>query len=307
MMPVLSTPVIASPLPFRIDLNSHILSLGSCFSDEIGHRMAMGGLYVEKIPFGTLSNPASICNAIRRILDDRPISTSDLVQHEGLWHSWHHHGSFSQPSANQTLEACNNRLHQAHLALQHINLLSITFGTAWVFELLAAPDSSNCKPFDDWQLPAPSVVSNCHKLPRNLFSRRKLTIEEITTMWHPLINELLCTVPSLQILFTVSPTRHLADGAHGNQLSKSTLLLAVDQLVSDYSERVFYFPAYEIVLDELRDYRFFGPDMSHPSPLAADIVWHRFQEACMTPNVIQQIHNNAKRNLQKQHIPLHQK
>ena len=287
MMPALSTPVAAEALPFSLDWQSQVLSLGSCFADEMGRRLSDSGFVVEQNPFGTLYNPASGASALRRIMDDHEVQAIDLVQHEGLWHSWHHHGAFSHPTADETLAACNQRLHQAHRALREATLLVVTFGTAYVYEYHG------------------QVVANCHKLPADQFTRRRLTTDEIVSLWSPLLDELLVRHPSLSILFTVSPIRHLADGAHGNQLSKSILLLAVDQLVARQAQRVAYFPAYEIVLDELRDYRFFGPDMAHPTALAADIVWHRFQQATMSPAVQQQAHNNAKCTLRCKHVPIH--
>lgn len=284
MMPALTTPVIVSQAPFQINFASGIVSLGSCFADEIGSRLHDGGFRIEQNPFGTLYNPASIAAALHRIVDDREITEADLVQHEGLWHSWHHHGSFSRASKEECLQACNSRIHEAHAALKEASLLMVTFGTVWVFE------------HDE------AVVANCHKLPPPQFVRRRMGIDEIVSLWQPLLKELHAHYPTLNILFTVSPIRHMADGAHGNQLSKSTLLLAVDQLTT---QAIAYFPAYEIVLDELRDYRFYAADMAHPAPLAVDIVWDRFQQACMTPAVIQQAHLNAKQRKREKHIPLH--
>ena len=284
MVPPLTTPVPVTALPFQLDFTSGIVSLGSCFADEIGSRLNDGGFRIEQNPFGTLYNPASIAAALHRIVDDNEITEADLVQHEGMWHSWHHHGSFSRATKEECLEVCNSRIHQAHRALKEASLLMVTFGTAWVFE----HDGS--------------VVANCHKLPPQQFVRRRMSVDEVVSIWHPLLKELHAHYPTLNILFTVSPIRHMADGAHGNQLSKSTLLLAIDQL---NTRAITYFPSYEIVLDELRDYRFFGPDMAHPTPLAVDIVWDRFQQACMTPAVIQQAHLNVKRHKREKHIPLH--
>lgn len=284
MVPPLTTPVPVTALPFQLDFTSGIVSLGSCFADEIGSRLNDGGFRIEQNPFGTLYNPASIAAALHRIVDDNEITEADLVQHEGLWHSWHHHGSFSRATKEECLEVCNSRIHQAHRALKEATLLIVTFGTAWVFEHDGA------------------VVANCHKLPPQQFVRRRMSVDEVVSIWHPLLKELYAHYPTLNILFTVSPIRHMADGAHGNQLSKSTLLLAIDQL---NTRAITYFPSYEIVLDELRDYRFFGPDMAHPTPLAVDIVWDRFQQACMTPVVIQQAHLNAKQHKREKHIPLH--
>ena len=296
MTPALTTPVTVDSLPFRLDFDDGIVCLGSCFADEIGKRLCDSGFNVEQNPCGTLYNPASMAAALHRIIDNRELTADDLVQHDGLWHSWHHNGSFSRPAPESTLEACNSRIHQAHTALQSARLLMLTFGTAYVFEHQGM------------------VVANCHKLPPTYFTRRRLTVEEIVTQWQPLLQRLAAFNPRMEMLFTVSPIRHMADGAHGNQLSKSTLLLSVDRLANPVTPSgtpathlppTHYFPAYEIVLDELRDYRFFGPDMTHPTPLAADIVWDRLRQATMSPHTIQQAHNNAKLLRTSRHQPLH--
>ena len=297
-MPIaLTTPVAVQSLPFRLDFADGIVSLGSCFSDEIGLRLHNAGFCIERNPFGTLYNPASVASALHRLIDNRHITVDDLVQHEGLYHSWHHHGSFSRPTAEECLEACNTAISRAHQALSQAKLLLITFGTAYVF-----------------QLPSSMVVANCHKLPPSTFTRRLMTVDEIVQLWHPLLQQLSTFNFQLSTLFTVSPIRHLADGAHGNQLSKSTLLLAIEQLISTSNSQfstlnsqfsISYFPAYEILLDELRDYRFYASDLTHPSPLAVDIVWERFQQATMSPSVIQQAHNNTKASLRSTHRPLH--
>ena len=293
-MPQLNTPVNVSPLPVQIDADSVVVSLGSCFADEIGQRMLQGGFNVDVNPFGTLYNPASVAAALERLIEDREVGEDDLVQHEGLYHSWHHHGSFSRPTVEETLEACNNRIHAAHSLLLKADVLLVTFGTAWVFERKMESVER-------------SVVANCHKLPASTFERRRMSVGEIVELWRPLIQKLSAANHQLSTIFTVSPIRHMADGAHGNQLSKSTLLLAIDQLLSilDSQFPISYFPAYEIVLDELRDYRFYAADMVHPSPLAADIVYSRFQQATMSPATIQQVHNNAKQAKRAGHVPLH--
>jgi hypothetical protein len=288
MMPTLYTQVAVPRLPFEIDFASGIVSIGSCFADEIGDQLRESDFHIEQNPFGTLYNPASIAMALQRIIDDREIDESDLVQHEGLWHSWHHHGSLSRPNAKDCMAVCNNRIHKAHQALKEASLLMVTFGTAWVFEHKGM------------------VVANCHKLPPQEFVHRRMTVEEIVSLWTPLLQEFAAYYPQLNILFTVSPIRHMADGAHGNQLSKSTLLLAVDELVRCNNATTHYFPAYEIVLDELRDYRFYGPDMNHPAPLAVDVVWEHFQRATMAPALRDQAHYNMKQHKREKHIPIHQ-
>ncbi len=293
-------------MPFGIDYATGIVSLGSCFSDEIGKRLQEGDFHIEQNPFGTLYNPASIASALRRIMYDREIGMEDLVEHEGLWHSWHHHGSFSRATAEECLEACNSRIHQAHEALKQASLLMITFGSAWIYEREG------------------QVVANCHKLPQENFVRRKMSVEDIVSLWRPLLKELYSFHPHLSTLFTVSPIRHIGDGLHGNQLSKSTLLLAIDELVDselppakrkkkgakveepDHPVTV-YFPAYEIVVDELRDYRFYEADMVHPSTLAVDVVWDRFQRVTMVPAIREQAHFNAKQHKREKHITINER
>ena len=308
----MTTRVGVPAMPFSIDYATGIVSLGSCFSDEIGGLMRDSGLHIEQNPFGTLYNPASIASALRRLMEDREVGEEDLVEHEGLWHSWHHHGSFSRPTAEECLEACNSRIHQAHKALQQASLLMVTFGSAWIY----------CLKQEEGRRGAEEVVANCHKLPQQMFERRRMTVEDIVALWRPLLEELHACYPMLHTLFTVSPIRHIGDGAHGNQLSKSTLLLAVDELVdrelpptprkrkggkvaAPAKGLTVYFPAYEIVLDELRDYRFYDADMAHPSPLAVEVVWDRFQRATMSPAVRDQAHFNRKQHKREQHVPLH--
>ena len=287
-MPPLTTSVPVPHMPFKIDFATGIVSLGSCFADEIGSRLQEGDFFIELNPFGTLYNPASIASGLRRLMEDRPIEKGDLVKHEGYWHSWHHHGSFSHTTAAATLTACNSRIHRAHRNLASAKLLMVTFGSAWIFEHEG------------------QVVANCHKVPPQEFVRRRMTVDDIVSLWHPLLDELHTLYPTLTVLFSVSPIRHMADGAHGNQLSKSTLLLAIDELVARHDTFTVYYPAYELVLDELRDYRYFGPDMCHPSTLAVDIVWEHFQRATMVSAVRQQAHFNMKEHKREKHIPIHQ-
>ena len=287
MMPALTPPVLAPRLPLQIDFATGIVTLGSCFADEIAVRLQESDFHVEANPFGTLYNPASIAAALERLMADRAIGEADLVEYEGLWHSWHHHGSFSRPTPEETLAACNDRIHQAHQALREADLLMVTFGTAWVFE----------------RVDTRSVVANCHKLPPTTFTRRRMTVDEVVALWQPLLLKIHSYYPDLHVLFSVSPIRHMADGAHGNQLSKSTLLLAVDELCGE--PWTSYFPAYEVVLDELRDYRYFDEKMTHPTDLAIEVVWERFKRATMVPAIQQQSQFNIKQHKREHHIPLH--
>ena len=181
-----------------------------------------------------------------------------------------HHGSFSSVSAEETLAGINGRLKSAHERLDRLDCLLLTFGSAWVYE--------NEK--------TGTVVANCHKQPESCFTRRMLSVSEIVSDYTSLLSGLLARIPRLKVLFTVSPIRHVRDGMHANQLSKATLLLAVNQLQATFPEHVFYFPAYELLLDELRDYRFYAEDMVHPSETAIRYVWERFTRSCISADAL---------------------
>lgn len=248
--------------PFRFSCTERMLLLGSCFAENIGTRLAGNKFNVDINPFGTLYNPASIAAALRRLLHPERFTADDLLQHEGVYHSFSHHSRFSSTSETECLRNINDRLEASTNEFRKTTYLVVTLGTAYVYRLKSSGE----------------VVANCHKLPEKMFDRSMLTVGEIIAEWKELLLSLWKQNPELKILFTVSPIRHWKDGAHGNQLSKATLLLAVDELQAAYPERIAYFPAYEIMMDELRDYRFYATDMLHPSELAIDYIWQRFTE-----------------------------
>jgi hypothetical protein len=238
-----------------------VMFTGSCFAANMGEKFIRYRFNALVNPFGVVYNPLSVANALKLLVENSPIPDDAFVEHDGLWHSLYHHGSFSDAS----LEACRANIEKersvATQFIQSCNYLFITFGTAWVYEYVATG----------------LLVSNCHKLPAGRFNRFRLNVDEIVTRYKKLIAELLLLNPALKIVFTVSPIRHWKDGAHGNQLSKSVLLLAVDELCTLYS-CVSYFPSYEIVMDELRDYRFYSPDMLHLTDQTIEYIWKRFSE-----------------------------
>jgi len=245
----------------NITYEDRIMTLGSCFAENIGGKLKDLYFDTEINPFGVLYNPVSISNSIKLLIDNRSFTEDDLFQHRGLWQSFSHSSLFSATSAEKCLENINERFNDAVYFLQKTNFLVITFGTAWVYE----------------EATGGRVVSNCHKLPANSFNRRRLTVDEIVSDYTELIVRLKTLFPRLQIIFSVSPIRHWKDGAHENNVSKSTLLLAIDALQNEF-DIVHYFPAYEIQLDELRDYRFYASDMLHPSDVAVNFIWMRFSE-----------------------------
>ena len=249
----LQTPVTPDPAPVSVSYNDRILVLGSCFADEIGARLMQAGFQVLCNPFGTLYNPVSICNAVARLESGVPFTEKDVVEmgaNAGRVCSFFHHTSFARETAGEFLENANGKLEEASAFWRGCNRVIITLGTAWAYRFNETGET----------------VANCLKRPGTEFTRYRLTVEQTLI----LLQGLLRRHPDKQFVFTVSPIRHLSDGAHGNQLSKSTLLLATEGLP--------YFPAYEIMMDELRDYRWWAEDMVHPTKQAAAYICDRFME-----------------------------
>ena len=275
----LQTIVDIEPSAWKIGYEDRILMVGSCFSDEIGAQMQERYLNVTCNPFGTLYNPLSIAQALT--MTDTP----ELIEHDGLWHSMAHHGAFSRATKEEAEQAVRASIETMQKALKEATVVIITFGTAWVYEMNGA------------------IVGNCHKLPESCFNRRRLSVEEIVAAWKPI----LAQCPDKKWLFTVSPIRHIRDGLHENQISKATLLQAVEQLVLNSSPSPAtrrYFPSYEIMLDELRDYRFYADDLVHPSSLAVNYIWERFVECFCTNQTKNELVLQHKRWKHEHHIPI---
>ncbi|KAA6315869.1 hypothetical protein EZS27_033739, partial [termite gut metagenome] len=262
----LITPVEYLALP-TVNHSHELLLMGSCFAESVGALLKASKFRCDVNPFGILYNPLSVATALREVLGDKVYTNEDLLYYQGEYHSLMHHGSFSSLDASDCLATINSRLQQARRNIRRTHHLLITFGTAWIYRY---KETGN-------------VVANCHKLPDNKFERCRLEPNEIITEYVSLIDELLERNPDLHIWFTVSPIRHTKDGMHGNQLSKAILLLAIERLQEHFPGKVWYFPAYEIMTDELRDYRFYADDMVHPSPLGVQYVWERFAQVCFTP------------------------
>ena len=262
--------------------------LGSCFADEIAEQMPQRYLAVTRNPFGTLYNPLSIAQALQMT------AIPPLVEHDGLWHSMAHHGAFSRSTKEEAEKAVRGSIETMQGAFEEANVVIVTFGTAWVYEWSVGSDQWSVFS-GQW-----SVVGNCHKMPAECFTRRRLTAEEIIAAWQPIIER----YADKHWIFTVSPIRHVKDGLHENQLSKATLLQAVDVISNQYAA-VSYFPSYEIMLDELRDYRFYADDLVHPSSLAVQYIWERFIDCFCTPQTRNEMNIQHKRWKQTQHRPLH--
>jgi hypothetical protein len=263
MNPTFTTSVAIVPLQEPLGYHQQWFALGSCFSGNMGRRLSLAGFHTCINPFGVLFNPFSISASIQRLRDTKLVTEEELFMQGSVWNHFDFSNLHSGVDKSVTLQQMNKAITQSSEKLQSSGVLLITFGTSWVYESKLTG----------------RIVANCHKLPANRFNRRRLTVDEIVNEY----SQLIASLPEdLKIVFTVSPVRHWKDGAHENTLSKSILHLAVDELISRFSSCT-YFPAYELVLDELRDYRFFNDDMVHPSDLAIDFVWQQFVSYGFSP------------------------
>lgn len=265
-----------------------IVMLGSCFTDNIGEQLDRDGFHVTHNPFGALYNPASIRSLITRALQGRSITADELVcSSDGAWHCLDFASRYSDASAERLIERTNAEMASFADALRSAATLIITLGTAYVF---ARRDTG-------------VVVGNCHKLPAARFDRYRLSAKAITGHLMAIASVL---PPSIQrIIVTVSPIRHTADGLHGNQLSKASLLLSVDEAVSALPQWS-YFPAFEIMVDDLRDYRFYAADMKHPSDVGIEYIYDRFRRAYFDDATVAKAAECRKAWLRSQHRPLMQ-
>lgn len=253
-----------TPLTQSISYGDGILFLGSCFADEVGGICRGLGFNAHVNPFGVLYNPESIANAVRRLHSGKPFSHEEVVKVGGeFFCTFSHNTDFWNSSEEALVSNVNHHLAEAHEHFSQSKWIVLSLGTAWVYR------------YRDTQ----EVVANCHKLPSQLFDRYCLSVEAVSKC----LSGLLQAFPDKQFVFTVSPLRHLKDGLHGNQLSKSTLLLAVNEVCERF-DNAHYFPAYEILMDELRDYRFYKEDMVHPTEQAVRYIWERFVDFAINPS-----------------------
>lgn len=275
-------------LPFQLAPESAlVVSAGSCFAENMVEILASAGVECEQNPNGILYNPCSLFAAFRRIVEDVPYTENDFFEYNGLWHSWNHHGSFSRPSLAESLSLAEAVRVRFLESLKKMDLLILTPASASVFEL-----SDNGR-----------IVANCHKLPGTLFRRRLLTLEECICSLEGIVTGIRKLNSACRIVFTLSPVRHNPGDLVTNARSKALLLTAIHDC-ADRLPDVFYFPAYEIVMDELRDYRFFKEDMCHPNAVAVDIVVRTFAAACFGERILPMIDEAEKRKRRSCHVEM---
>ncbi len=267
-----------TPKPFvsKISHQHQLFLIGSCFTENIGSKLKQLKFSVLENPNGILFNPISIVKSLDSYIDNRQYSEEDLFYQNECWNSWEHHSRFSHPDKDTCLQMINQSQQAAHQFLKTTNWLFITVGSAFVYKLQTAASYS---PLGDGGGDG-VVVANCHKVPTDKFAKKLLSPEEVETAFKTVLEKIVAFNPSVKIIFTISPVRHLRDGFVENNRSKATLIHAIQQLV-DTGDNLFYFPAYELVIDDLRDYRFYAEDMVHPNYAATNYVWEKFTAAAI--------------------------
>ena len=253
------TEIDIAPLAEGLEYGAKVFALGSCFAESISERLMRSKFEVVTNPFGVLFNPFSIANTIERLDDARTFAVCDISEGRDSFFSFDAHSSLDGKTHTEAFANLNKAVAQGSKALHDADWVILTFGTAWVYEREGR------------------VVANCHKQPSSQFTRRRLLVEEIVARYDKLFNGIL---RDKRVLLTVSPVRHVGDGLQENSVSKATLRLAVEELVAKY-DNAYYFPSYEILIDDLRDYRYYADDLAHPSKMAVEYVWERFCEAVL--------------------------
>lgn len=246
----------------EIKHSDRLILIGSCFTENIGNKLMDSKFRCDINPFGILYNPMSIHEALTQIINKKTYTHDDVMEYRGVWLSLMHHSSFSSDDRDTCLDNINSRIEYSYDFLAKADWILITFGTARVYTW-----NENGR-----------IVGNCHKLNEKLFTRSILEVDDIVKSYVGLISSIRNINPDIKFIFTVSPIRHAKDGMHGNQISKSVLLLSIEKICS-LNDRCYYFPSYEILMDELRDYRFYADDMLHPSAMAVDYIWEKFSES----------------------------
>jgi hypothetical protein len=254
-----------TPKPFlqKIEHQHNLFLAGSCFTEQIGSKLTNYKFNTIENPNGILFNPISISENIISYINQKEYAEDDLFLHNEIWGSWNHHTRFSDVSQSQALEKINQSQKAAYDFLKKADWMIITLGSSYVYEL------KNNK-----------VVANCHKVPTDKFNKKLLSALEVESAMGEMIEELILFNPNIKIIFTISPVRHLRDGFVENNRSKANLITAVHELVAAI-ENCFYFPSYELVIDDLRDYRFYAEDMVHPNYQATQYVWEKFKTSCI--------------------------
>jgi hypothetical protein len=279
------------PIPkstFEIDYQTPILTIGSCFTENIGERLKALRLPISINPFGIVYNSISIADSINYLMTNDVFTEKDIFKSNDLYHSWLHHGRFSSPDLGKILRGVNAEIEQGRDTLRRMKILMLTLGTAHIYI----------------EKKSQQVVANCHKVPASYFEEKKLLVADIVEKLSDTFETIKSQNIDCQIIITVSPIRHIKDGLVENQRSKAALILAAEALSKQFAN-VHYFPAYEILMDDLRDYRFYEADMIHPNSQAIDYIWLRFLDTYFSEKTQGIMREVEKLNAMQNHRPLH--
>lgn len=287
-------PIHINPLPAPIRITDRILLTGSCFTEHIGQALAGYKFRVMQNPNGILFGPDSVCRSLEAIAAGQEVKEEELFCMQEVWHHWQFHSRFSHTDKEKALEAMNRSRHEATAFLQKADWLLITLGSSFAYKLTGEAERGG-------QLPGEGVA-NCHRAPAAWFRKELLSIGEIQAMLENSLRTVRAKNPGLRVLLTVSPVRHIRDGVVENNRSKARLLEVVHTLAAG-SNDVFYFPAYELVMDVLRDYRFYDIDMVHPNYAATEFVLEKFREYCIDPGAHSLMEEIRKIRIARQHKP----
>jgi len=290
------TPINIKPLKPSITYKDDILLVGSCFTEHIGNYLTDIKFNVLQNPNGILFNPISICDSLVSYIHNKQYYENDLFFLNEAWHSWQHHSRFSNTDLQEGLRTINESQNTAHVFLKKANWIIITLGSSFVYKL--SPEA----PLSFMRGASCDAVANCHKAPAQTFIKHLCTIEETVTAFDQTIHQLFHFNPDLKIIFTISPVRHLRDGVVENNRSKARLIEAVHHLVDKFN-RLYYFPAYELVIDILRDYRFYDIDLAHPNYAATQFVLEKFSETCFDDTTQDLMREIRKIVIAKNHTP----
>lgn len=289
-MQFMSSIDIKRPDPL-ITLHDRILLIGSCFTEHIGNALEAHKFSILQNPHGILFDPASVVKSLISYVDGKKYASEELFELNEVWNSWDHHSRFSDIDPNKALEKINASQEAAHVFLRKTDWIIITLGSSFSYRL--TDDGHNAYP-----------VANCHRAPSSFFRKHLMTIEEIVTGLDSCYHRLKAFNPDIKILFTVSPVRHLRDGVVENNRSKARLIEAVHHMVSKF-DSLHYFPAYELVVDVLRDYRFYDVDLAHPNYMATEFVLEQFIESCLDDATRQLLPELKKISISTKHKPFH--
>ena len=272
-----------------ITYDSKIMLLGSCFAENMGKKFEYFKFHSTTNPFGIIFNPVSLAKMVERCVQKNYFTEDDIFYHNEIWHCFEVHSELSNPDKDVFLNSLNEIIDLTHTQLNDSTHIIITLGTSWVYR----------------NIETNQIVANCHKVPQKQFNKELISPEIIAQSIESILFTISVLNPNCKCIFTVSPVRHLKDGFSENTLSKAHLIAALHKTITHYPSPINYFPSYEIMMDELRDYRFYAEDLLHPNPTAIDYIWIQFQENYISESVFGLMNEICTLQKGLQHRPFH--